>query len=285
MFMATFGVSMFPTDYAIQPVELARAVEERGLESLFFPEHTHIPASRKTPYPGGGDLPKEYLHTHDPFVALGAAAAVTRRIKLATGICLVIERDPIVLAKEVASLDTISGGRAIFGIGRGWNREEMENHGTDYKRRWKVLREKILAMREIWTRENAEFHGEFVNFDPIWSYPKPVQKGGPPVWLGSRGKRSFEQVVEYCDGWMPLFFNAQSLAQEVKTLRDAAQHAGRRFDTIDLALFGAPADEDQARRVLDLGFSHLIFRLPPAPEATVLPVLDSHAKLAAKLRR
>jgi probable F420-dependent oxidoreductase len=283
--MLTFGVSMFPTDYAVQPVELARAVEERGLESLFFPEHTHIPASRKTPYPGGGDLPKEYWHTHDPFVALGAAAAVTRRIKLATGICLVIERDPIVLAKEVASLDMISGGRAIFGIGRGWNREEMENHGTDYKRRWKVLREKILAMREIWTRENAEFHGEFVNFDPIWSYPKPVQKPGPPILLGSRGKRCFEHVVEYCDGWMPLFFGAESLARDLSTLREAAERANRRFDTIELALFGAPAIEEQARQVLDLGFNHLIFRLPSAPEAIVLPILDSHAKLAAKLRR
>src|SRR5580693_1706268 len=155
--MAEFGISMFPTDYAIQPIELALAAEERGFESMFFPEHTHIPASRKTPWPGGADLPKEYWHTHDPFVALGAAAAVTKKLKLGTGVCLVIERDPITLAKEVASLDMISGGRVIFGIGAGWNVEEMSNHGADFKRRWKIVKEKILAMRQIWTREGPSF--------------------------------------------------------------------------------------------------------------------------------
>ena len=169
--MAEFGISMFPTDYAIQPIELALAAEERGFESMFFPEHTHIPASRKTPWPGGAELPKEYWHTHDPFVALGAAAAVTKKLKLGTGVCLVIERDPIVLAKEVASLDMISGGRVIFGIGAGWNVEEMEDHGAVFKRRWKIVKEKILAMRQIWTKEAAEFHGEFVNFDPIGRIP------------------------------------------------------------------------------------------------------------------
>jgi probable F420-dependent oxidoreductase len=184
--MPDFGISMFPTDYAIQPVELALAAEERGFESIFFPEHTHIPASRKTPFPGGTELPKEYWHTHDPFVALGAAAAVTKNLKLGTGVCLVIERDPITLAKEVASLDMISGGRVVFGIGAGWNVEEMQNHGAVFKRRWKIVKEKILAMREIWTKEAAEFHGEFVNFDPIWSYSKPVQAGGPPSRVRSQ---------------------------------------------------------------------------------------------------
>ena len=182
---ATFGAMMFPTDYAIQPVELAQAVETRGLDSLFFPEHTHIPTSRKSPWPGGGDLPTEYWHTHDQFVALTAAAVATKRIKLGTGICLVIERDPIVLAKEVASLDVISGGRVILGIGGGWNAEEMENHGTNFKKRWKVLRERVQAMKEIWSKDVAEYHGEFVNFDPMWCYPKPIQAGGPPVLLGS----------------------------------------------------------------------------------------------------
>ena len=157
--MATFGVQIFPTDQTIGPVELARAVEERGLDSLFFPEHTHIPVSRKTAFPGGGDLPEWYWRSHDPFVALAAAAAVTERIKLGTGICLVIERDPITLAKECASVDVISNGRLILGIGAGWNREEMENHGADYKDRWKIVREKILAMRQIWTQDEAEFHG------------------------------------------------------------------------------------------------------------------------------
>ena len=158
-----FGVTMFPTDYSIQPVPLAQAVEERGLDSLFFPEHTHIPVSRDTPFPGGGDLPKMYWHTHDPFVALGAAAAVTSRIALGTGICLVIERDAITLAKEVASLDMISGGRFILGIGAGWNREEMENHGANFKQRWAQVREKVLAMKEIWTKDEPEFHGEHVD--------------------------------------------------------------------------------------------------------------------------
>src|SRR5689334_2952188 len=209
--MALFGAMMFPTDYAIQPVELARAVEERGLDSLFFPEHTHIPTSRRSPWPGGGELPMEYSHTHDQFVALTAAAAATKRIKLGTGICLVIERDPILLAKEVASLDVLSNGRVILGIGGGWNAEEMENHGTNFKQRWKILRERVLAMREIWRNEKAEFHGEFVNFDSIWSWPKPVQAGGPPILLGSEAKRCFERVVDYCDGWIPIMRRGEQL--------------------------------------------------------------------------
>src|SRR5882757_11580314 len=178
------GVAIFPTDYTIRPDDFARACEERGFESIWFPEHTHIPTSRKTPYPAGGELPKEYLHTHDPFVALMAAAGATKKIKLATGICLVVERDPIITAKEVASLDVLSNGRVLFGIGGGWNAEEMENHGTVFKTRWKLLRERVLAMKEIWTKDEAEFHGEFVSFDPIWSFPKPVQKPHPPILMG-----------------------------------------------------------------------------------------------------
>ena len=282
--MATFGVMMFPTDYAIQPAELARAVEERGLDSLFFPEHTHIPTSRKSPFPGGGELPTEYSHTHDQFVALTAAAVVTKRIKLGTGICLVIERDPILLAKEAASLDMISGGRLILGIGGGWNAEEMENHGTNFKRRWKVLRERVLAMREIWSKEAAEFHGEFVNFDPIWSYPKPVQAGGPPILLGSEAKRAPERVVDYCDGWMPINRRPEQLAEGLKAIREAADRAGRRFDTIQLGLFAAPGKEDAARRVIEMGFTHLIFPLPPAKADAVMPLLDGYAALSEKLR-
>src|SRR5437660_12877741 len=160
------GICMFATDYAIRADELARAAEERGFESLFVPEHTHIPAGRRTPFPGGGQLPKEYSHTFDPFVSLMAAAAATTRLKIGTGICLIIERDPITTAKEVASLDLLSGGRVLFGIGGGWNAEEMENHGTDFKSRFRLLRERVLAMKEIWTKEEAAFHGAFVNFDP-----------------------------------------------------------------------------------------------------------------------
>jgi probable F420-dependent oxidoreductase len=282
--MATFGVMMFPTDYAIQPVELAQAVETRGLDSLFFPEHTHIPTSRKSPWPGGGDLPLEYSHTHDQFVALTAAAVATKRIKLGTGICLVIERDPIVLAKEVASLDVISNGRVILGIGGGWNAEEMENHGTAFKKRWKVLRERVQAMKEIWTKDAAEYHGEFVNFDPIWSYPKPIQPGGPPILLGSEAKKGPERAVAYCDGWIPINRKPEEVAAGVKALREAADRAGRKFESLTLGLFAAPGKEDAARRVLDLGFTHLIFPLPPAKSDKVLPLLDQYAALAEKLR-
>ena len=187
-----FGVTMFPTDYAIGPAELAGAVEEHGFESLFFPEHTHIPTSRRTPWPGGAELPREYSRTLDPFVALSAAATATERLRIGTGICLVVERDPITLAQEVASLDFISGGRFLFGIGGGWNLEEMENHGTDPAQRWKLLRERVLAMKAIWAEDEAEFHGRFVNFDPIWSWPKPVQEPHPPILVGGSGPHTFQ---------------------------------------------------------------------------------------------
>jgi len=170
-----FGIQMFPIDYAIPVTELGRAAEDLGFESLFFPEHTHIPTSRRTPYPGGTELPLEYSHTLDPFVAMAAVAAVTKTLKVGTGICLVMQRDPIVLAKEVASVDHLSGGRVLFGIGGGWNEDEMENHGTKPSERWKILRERIFAMKEIWTKDEAEYHGKYVNFDPIWSWPKPAR--------------------------------------------------------------------------------------------------------------
>jgi len=279
--MARFGVSMFPTDYAIQPVELAREVEARGLDSLFFPEHTHIPASRRSPYPAGGDLPKEYWHTHDPFVALGAAAAVTERIALGTGICLVVERDPITLAKEVASLDMISNGRVVLGIGAGWNAEEMANHGVAFQGRWKVVREKILAMKRIWTHDEAEYHGEFVSFDPIWSYPKPVQPGGPPIWIGASSKWVFDRVADYADGWMPIGGPGRG---NLEKLRSAVERAGRSMDDITLALFMAPPDEGAARGRMEQGFSELIFGLPAASRDEVLPLLDHYAELARKLR-
>lgn len=278
----TYGVMMFPTDYAIQPIELARAVEERGLDSLFFPEHTHIPTSRRSPFPGGAELPQEYWHTHDPFVALGACAAVTRRILLGTGICLVIERDPILLAKECASLDMISGGRLILGIGGGWNAEEMEDHGTDFRKRWSVLRERVLAMRAIWGKDPAEFHGEFVNFPPMRAFPKPVRQGGPPVLLGSEAKRCFERVVDYCDGWMPIYRRNHTLADGVKQLREAAGRAGRRFESLRLSVFAVPGREDEVKKLVDIGFQDLIFGLPSAPADKVLPLLDTYAELKRK---
>lgn len=283
--MSDFGVVMFPADFAIAPVELARAAEERGFESLFFPEHIHIPASRKTPYPGGGELPKEYWRSHDPFVALGAAAAVTTKLKLGTAVCLVVERDPILLAKQVGSLDTISNGRLILGIGAGWNVEEMANHGVQFKGRWKLVHEKVLAMREIWTKEAAEFHGEMVKFDPIWCSPKPVQKGGPPILLGGMTPRALQRVVDYCDGWMPVNVPGYDFPGALKTLREAADRAGRRFDSLLLTIPGVAPKEESARRFIKMGFGRILFGLPAAGRDVVMPLLDTYAGLAAKLAR
>src|ERR1051325_167201 len=218
---------MFATDYAIRPDELARELEQRGFESVWFPEHTHIPANRRTPYPAGGDLPKEYWHSYDPFVALTAAAMATTKLRVATGICLIIERDPITTAKEVASLDMLSGGRCIFGIGGGWNAEEMANHGTDFKKRWRILRERVLAMKEIWTKDEAEFHGEFVNFDKVWSYPKPLQNPPPPILMGGYGPTTFDRVIEYCDGWLPIGMMSGNLVEKITELKRHAAEAGR----------------------------------------------------------
>jgi probable F420-dependent oxidoreductase len=283
--MLRFGVTTFPTDYGLSVIDLARAVEERGLDSLFFNEHTHIPVSRRTAFPGGGELPREYSHTLDPFVALAAAAAVTKRIMLSIGICLVIERDPIVLAKEVASLDRISDGRVILGVGAGWNVEEMENHGTSYQHRWKILRERVLAMREIWTHDVVQFHGEFVDFEPLWSWPKPIQKLGPSVLLGSRSPRCFERVVDYCDGWMPIGRpgDQSDLAEGLGKLRALCDRVGRRFDSLELAVIGLPPLEDLTQRLLGIGFKHLIFSLPVGDAKQTINELDVRAELAAKL--
>ena len=274
-----YALTMFPTDEAIRPDELARAAEDRGFESLFFPEHTHIPCSRKTPYPAGGELPREYTRTHDPFVALTMAAAVTTKIKLATGICLMIERDPITTAKEVASLDFLSNGRAMLGIGAGWNVEEMGNHGTAFKTRWQLLRERVEAMKAIWQSERAEYHGKLVDFDPIWSFPKPVQKPHPPVLLGGHGPKALERVVRYCDGWLLISLRAGDLKKEVGELREAAKKAGRDPKSISISVFWAPADRATIDGYEEMGVERAILALPPAPRDKVLPILDSHAKL------
>jgi probable F420-dependent oxidoreductase len=274
-----YGLVMFPTDDSMRPDDLARAAEERGFESLFFPEHTHIPCARKTPYPGGGDLPREYTRSHDPFIALTMAAAVTKKIRLATGICLVIERDPIVLAKEVASLDYLSGGRAILGIGAGWNVEEMANHGTDFKTRWRLLRERVEAMKVIWQNERAEYHGELVSFDPIWSFPKPVQKPHPPVLLGGHGPKSLERVVRYCDGWLPISLRAGDLKKKIGELAATAEKAGRDPKSISISVFWAQPDRETIDAYEGIGVERVILALPPAPREKVLPILDHHAKL------
>ncbi len=280
--MTTFGVTMFPTDYSIQPVALGRALEERGFESVFFPEHTHIPASRRSRWPGGDDLPQEYWHTHDPFVALGAIAATTERLKLGTGICLIPERDPILLANVVASLDLISNGRVLLGIGAGWNAEEMENHGTAFKDRWAVTRERIQAMRQIWTQEEAEFHGEHVDFDKIWSYPKPAQAGGPPVLIGADTPWAHRRVVDYADGWLPIF-GRSDVRDSLAALRIAAEQAGRDMSTIDLSVFGAPPREEIVTGLIEAGFQRIIFWLPPAGEDEIIPRLDRYAAFIESL--
>lgn len=274
-----YGASIFVTEYTIRPDELGREMEARGLESLWIPEHTHIPASRRTPYPAGGDLPKEYWHTYDPFLALTAAAMATTSLKLATGICLVIERDPIVTAKEVATLDRLSNGRAIFGIGGGWNAEEMENHGTEYKTRWRLLRERVLAMKEIWTKDEAEFHGEFVNFDPIWSYPKPVQKPHPPIVMGGNGATTFDRVIEYCDGWMPIAMRVANLTERIAELKHKAEAAGRDPNSIPVTIFAAKPDRAAIEKLEQAGVSRVVFLMPPADRETILPLLDQYAEL------
>jgi probable F420-dependent oxidoreductase len=274
-----YGAGMFDTDYAIRPDDLARELEARGFESFWVPEHTHIPASRRSPYPGGGDLPKEYWHTYDPFVALTAAASVTKNLKVATGICLIIERDPITTAKEIASLDMLSNGRFLFGVGAGWNAEEMENHGTAFKTRFSLLRERVLAMREIWTKEEAEFHGRFVNFDPIWSHPKPVQKPHPPILMGGHAAKTFDYVIEFCDGWMPIGYGIEGLPEKIAELHRRAEAAGRDPQTISITIFGAKPEREALDQFEAAGVERVILMLPAADRDTVMPLVDKYAGL------
>ena len=277
-----YGVFQFSTDYAMRVDDLARAVEARGLESLFVPEHTHIPASRRSPWPGGEGLPREYWHTLDPFVALAAAAAVTTRLKLGTGICLVIERDPITLAKEVASLDHVSRGRVLFGIGGGWNAEEMEDHGTDFGLRWKILRERIEAMKAIWTMDEAEYHGKFVSFEKIWSYPKPVQKPYPAILMGGSGPHARQRAVDFDGHWMPVI-GRDPIDDAIADLRARAEKAGRDPASVGVTLFGARPDERKLAAWRDMGVERVVFPLPPAGRDAVLPLLDQYGTLAAKI--
>jgi probable F420-dependent oxidoreductase len=275
------GVFYFPTDYGIDVRELARAAEERGFESLFFPEHTHIPTSRRSPYPGGGELPKNYSHTHDPFVALSFAAAVTKKILLGTGICLIPQRDPIVTAKCVASLDQLSNGRFLFGIGGGWNVDEMENHGARYETRFKLMRERILAMKALWTQEEASFHGEMVNFDPSWSYPKPLQRPHPPILLGGDSDYTVKRVVEFCDGWFPIARPGFDVKGAVERLRKAASAAGRDFSKLSVGVFAAPADKAALAEYRNAGIQRAVLPIPDLTRDEILGVLDKYAPLAS----
>ena len=273
------GIYIFATGYTIRIDELAREAEQRGFESLFVPEHTHIPASRRSPWPGGGDLPRDYWHTLDPFVALAAAAAATSTLRLGTGICLLTERDPIVNAKEAATLDFLSGGRFELAIGAGWNAEEMENHGTAFATRFRVMSERARAMKVIWTEEEPEFHGEFVDFDPIWSYPKPVQRPNPPILVGGETDHTLRRVVDWADGWFPRGRGGFDPAEGMARLKAIADEAGRAMDTIDVSLFGAPPKREALDRAEEAGVTRAILALPSNDRDDVLRRLDRHAGL------
>jgi probable F420-dependent oxidoreductase len=283
-----FGVTMFPTDFSIGAAELAVAVEARGLDALFIPDHSHIPAARTSDFRIGDELPADYYRNVDMFIGLAAAAAVTNRIRLGTGVCLVIERDPITLAKEVASLDYISGGRVDFGIGGGWNREEMENHGTDWSRRFKLMRERVEAMKAIWQDDEASYAGEFVNFERIWSWPKPIQKPHPPIFVGGDAAKTLDRVLRYGDGWIPMLAEKDDMRLEEKCARmgelaERAHALGKA--PVPITTFGTPSDVATIERLAHAGVSRCIFGIKSAPADKVLRRLDRVAALKEQFSR
>lgn len=274
-----FGVGYFPTHDGIGPGPLARHVEERGHNALFFAEHTHIPASRESPYAGGGELPRKYWHTYDLFVAVTAALTATTRLRVGSGVCLVIERDPITTANEVASVDHLSGGRFEFGVGAGWNREEMRNHGTDPRTRMALLGERIRAMQAIWTQDEASFAGEYVSFERIWSYPKPVQRPYPPVLVGGTGPTVLDRVLAYGDGWFPGYPAGEDFFRRVKELRARADRP------IEVQVIGVPADPAVLERMAQAGVRRVSRWLPSGPWSVVEPALDRWERAIGELTR
>lgn len=273
-----FGVFFFPTDYAMPIDELARALEDRGFESLFVPEHTHIPTCRRSPWSGGPELPRHYSCTLDPFIGLTMAAAVTTKLRIGTGICLLTERDPIVTAKEVATLDLLSKGRFEFGIGAGWNAEEMENHSTVFETRFRVMVDRAKAMQAIWTQDEASYEGEFTKFEPIWSWPKPVQKPHPPILLGGETKYTLRRVVDFCDGWFPRLQGGDPNVAMAR-LKQAADEGGRDIKTISTTLFGLPDKADYIETCQEAGLDRVLFQLPSEESDMILPRLDELAAL------
>lgn len=275
------GALIFPTDRTIRPDRLAVALEDRGYESLWVAEHTHIPLSRRTPYPAGGELPDMYWRTMDPFVALTAAAVASERIKLGTGICLVNQHHPINVAKQTASLDLLSDGRFLFGVGVGWNEDEMEHHGVDPAKRRTIARERILATKALWTEEAAEFHGEHVEFSPSAMFPKPVTEPHPPVIMGGAGGPvTFRHVVEYCDGWMPIHGRGNPL-EKLPLLHEMCAEAGRDPSTIEIGIYGCPAKADVVERYREAGVDRVVFWLPANEPDEVLAAADRGAALIA----
>lgn len=270
-----FGISYFPTHDAVGPGEIARLVEEHGFESLFFAEHTHIPASRETPYPGGSELPRKYWHTYDLFVALTAAATATSRLRIGSGVCLLIERDPIVTAKEVASVDHLSGGRFEFGIGAGWNREEMRNHGTDPRTRMRLLKERVEAMKAIWTEAEASYHGEFVNFDRIWSWPKPAQRPHPPVLVGGDGPTVLDRVLAFGDVWFPNYGGAEMIKR-------AAELKARADRPVEFQVSTSPTNAKDLEALAQAGCTRVCHTLPSANRAAVEAALEPWERVIAE---
>lgn len=264
-----FGIAIFPTDYSITMDELAGAVEERGYDSLWVAEHSHIPISRTSPYPSGGELPKYYADTFDPFIALTVAALASTTIKVGTGICLLIQRDPIHTAKSVATLDQVSKGRVLFGVGGGWNREEMADHGTPFEARWKILRERAEAMKALWTQAEAEYHGEYVDFDQSWIWPKPVQRPHPPVLIGGNGPHTIRRVVRYGDGWMP---NRGNYLARIPELQRLAQEAGR--GPIPVSAYPVVTDAATIENHIAAGVERCIYYVPPTGRDAALTRLD-----------
>jgi probable F420-dependent oxidoreductase len=277
-----FGASMFMTEYSIGAAALAGALEERGFESLWNPEHSHIPLSRKTPFPGGGDLPKMYSDAMDPFVTLAAAAAATKRLKVGTGVCLVIQRDTIQTAKLVASLDQVSGGRFLFGIGGGWNQDEMEDHGTVYATRFKQMREQIEAMKAIWTQSKPEYHGDIVDFPAMMTWPKPVQKPHPPVIVGGAFPQAARRAVRYGNGWVPIAGRG-NIEDTIPLYKEMLAEAGRSLADAPITMFGVPPDADLVKRYRDLGVTRVVAGCPPESADKTLPVLDRWAELIRKV--
>jgi probable F420-dependent oxidoreductase len=281
-----FGALMFFTDYAIPATELAQALEMRGFESIWAPEHSHIPTSRKSPWPGGGELPKVYYEAMDPFVSLTAAAVATTTLRVATGVCLVQQRDPIQTAKLVASIDRISGGRFLFGVGGGWNAEEMADHGTEFRTRFKLVRERIEAMKEIWTKTKAEYRGDMVDFPEMMAWPKPVQKPHPPILVGGAFPHAARRAVRYGDGWAPITGRGPDgeIEQILPRFRQMLSEAGRDLQSVPVTLFGAPEDADRLARYRDLGIARLVLMLPSGKSDRILPILDRWAELIRRTR-
>jgi probable F420-dependent oxidoreductase len=271
-----FGIGYFPTHDAMSPGALAQLIEERGHGSLVFAEHTHIPASRESPYPGGGELPRKYFHTYDLFVALTHAAAATSKLRIGSGICLVIQRDPILTAKEVASIDHLSGGRFDFGVGAGWNREEMSNHGTDPRRRMRVMKERIEAMKAIWTEDEASYHGEFVNFDRVWSWPKPAQHPHPPVLVGGLGETVLDRVLDFGDAWFPNY-GPPDLLDRVQELHERADRP------IWVEAMGVPADAAALAPLREAGFRRVLHWIPSGNRSVVEAALEQWESAIADL--